>query len=210
MNSNELFCPVCDEGVLSPRSYTGTFDFNGHFLEVENLNHYICSLCEAQPTFSDQILHNQKLIADAKRAVSGLLTADQIKYVRSFLGFTQKMAAEAFGGGVHAFSKYERGEVIQSEPMDKLLRAVLVAPEILDSLDMEFEYLKRHLGARSYGYCKASRGPNDVPGNWRIAFEALETVAPANEPLVRAWPQGFNGNSFQPITNDPEWYPNVA
>jgi HTH-type transcriptional regulator/antitoxin MqsA len=27
-----------------------------------------------------------------------------------------------FGGGLNAFSKYERGEVIQSEAMDKLIR----------------------------------------------------------------------------------------
>ena len=35
---------------------------------------------------------------------------------------TQEEAAKVFGGGVNAFSKYERGEVTQSAAMDKLIR----------------------------------------------------------------------------------------
>jgi len=38
------------------------------------------------------------------------------------LGLTQHAASSIFGGGLNAFSKYERGEVIQSKAMDKLIR----------------------------------------------------------------------------------------
>ena len=34
----------------------------------------------------------------------------------------QKQITSVFGGGLNAFSKYERGEIIQSEAMDKLIR----------------------------------------------------------------------------------------
>jgi len=42
-----------------------------------------------------------------------------------------------FGGGANAFSKYERGEVIQSVPMDRLLRLVARYPVLLVELALK-------------------------------------------------------------------------
>jgi HTH-type transcriptional regulator/antitoxin MqsA len=41
------------------------------------------------------------------------------------LNLTKKEAAIMFCGGTNAFSKYERGEVIQSKAMGKLMRLAL-------------------------------------------------------------------------------------
>lgn len=59
----------------------------------------------------------------------GLLTGEEIRKIRSFLGITQNEAATIFGGGTVAFSKYENNDVIQSVSMDKLLRVASEVPE---------------------------------------------------------------------------------
>ncbi|MGI9250519.1 MAG: type II toxin-antitoxin system MqsA family antitoxin [Pseudohongiellaceae bacterium] len=127
-------CSVCDKGSLRPDTYDETFKFNGKPLHVSGLQYSLCDNCDADPILSDQISFNQVLVTDAKRKSLNLLTSDEIKSLRKRFNLTQQEAAEVFGGGEHAFSKYERGEVIQSEPMDKLLRVALNHPGVLNDL----------------------------------------------------------------------------
>ena len=135
-----ITCPVCEEGKLRPSSYDETLSFNGEPLHVKGLQRCLCDHCEADPVLSEQIAHNQVLITDAKRASINRLGSVEIKALRESLGLTQKQASEIFGGGLNAFSKYERGEVIQSEAMDKLLRLASMLPSIkgvLESAEMQ-------------------------------------------------------------------------
>jgi len=76
----------------------------------------------ADPVLAAQAKRNQVRFADAKRAIDGLLSSADIRKARRYLGLTQHAASSVFGGGLNAFPKYERGEVIQSEAMDKLIR----------------------------------------------------------------------------------------
>jgi putative zinc finger/helix-turn-helix YgiT family protein len=75
---------------------------------------------------------------DSKRLSMGYLVSQEIVNLRNSLNLTQAQAAKAFGGGLNAFSKYERGEVIQSGSMDKLMRMVRRNParlvELIDIL----------------------------------------------------------------------------
>lgn len=143
MNITKVTCPMCSEGNLSPRNYSDTFTHNGRDLVVDNLESSVCDSCGAEPILTAQILSNQKLVADAKRIALGLLTGEQIKLIRDCLNLSQKQAALIVGGGVHAFSKYERGEVIQSEPMDKLLRLLFIDPTNITKLEREFPAFPR-------------------------------------------------------------------
>src|SRR5699024_9109270 len=54
--------------------------------------------------------------------------------VRKQFDLTQQGAALLFGGGTNAFSKYERGDVIQSVAMDRLLRLTSRLPFTLPML----------------------------------------------------------------------------
>ena len=130
-------CPQCDEGALHPATYTDSFKHGGVEVEVSGLQCFECDVCGAETLSREQIVANQSLIADAKRQKSGLLRADEIRSIRNRLGLSQKDASQLFGGGGNAFSKYERGVVIQSEPMDMLLRLVSEVPAA-------FEYLKAY------------------------------------------------------------------
>jgi len=73
----------------------------------------------------------------AKRRADGLLSPEEIRHAREALGLTQHKAAEVFGGGRNAFSKYERGEVAQSVAMDRLIRLCLAHPKMLSELMTE-------------------------------------------------------------------------
>ncbi|RZO86876.1 MAG: type II toxin-antitoxin system MqsA family antitoxin [Oceanococcus sp.] len=122
------YCPVCDaENALVESVYSDHFEYKGKKLRVDGLESYECSECGATPIVPDQARRNQLRIVDAKRRVDGLLTGEEIVAVRERMGLTQAQAALVFGGGANAFSKYERGDVVQSAAMNTLL---LMASEL--------------------------------------------------------------------------------
>lgn len=134
MTTQDLLCPMCEHGSLTPSTYSDTFQHRGADLVVEGLECYVCDECGADPVFEDQIRRNHVRVVDARRQADGLLTGREILALRKSLGLSQRDASEVFGGGANAFSKYERGEVAQSVAMDRLLRLVARYPLLLDDL----------------------------------------------------------------------------
>lgn len=110
------------------------FSYKGKDLTVRDLSFYECPECGEQFVDSALDKENSILIREAKKELDGLLSSKEIYRVREHLEITQHEASKIFGGGLNAFSKYERGEVSQSEAMDKLMRAAM-------SVDGLFEWL---------------------------------------------------------------------
>lgn len=134
MKLETTLCPICEAGQLSPAQHDLNIQHAGQTLVVRKLEHAVCDACGADPVLTTQIRRNQCRIADAKRSTDKMLTSDEIRSLREQLGLTQQDAAELFGGGTNAFSKYERGDVIQSVAMDRLLRLAAAQPALLDQL----------------------------------------------------------------------------
>jgi HTH-type transcriptional regulator/antitoxin MqsA len=135
--NDSLLCPQCEKGHLLPSKWADDFQHNGKTVRVVDLECYICDRCGADPVFTDQIRRNQLKISDAKRKLDGLLTGDEVRSVREHLGLSQQQSAVLFGGGVNAFSKYERGDVMQSVAMDRLLKVTAFFPGVLGFLEFE-------------------------------------------------------------------------
>ncbi len=127
-------CPDCQTGTLRIEIYSDRFEYRGQQLAVDGLQCWLCDHCGAEIIRPDQIRHGDRVFADARRRADGLLTGDEIVQIRKALGLTQRQAAELFGGGSNAFSKYERGEVTQSVAMDRLMRVTARFPALLGSL----------------------------------------------------------------------------
>lgn len=127
-------CPVCERGTLIAEKYSDDFRHNSKSLRVDDLERHRCNACGADPVLADQIRRNQLRICDAKRRADGYLTGAEIKALRERYSLSQSDAADLFGGGTHAFSKYERGEVMQSLPMDRLMRCVAAFPFLISLL----------------------------------------------------------------------------
>lgn len=103
--------------------------YKGH--DIPFLIEYsVCNNCNHEFVSKQQIHDGDCHLRDAKKAIDGLLTSQQIKQARKQLGLTQEQAALVFGGGKNAFSKYERAEVSQSVAMDTLIRVYLDNPKV--------------------------------------------------------------------------------
>jgi HTH-type transcriptional regulator/antitoxin MqsA len=132
MNTNSKpTCTECNRGTLHPSTWEADFRHGDAMVHVANLECHRCDNCGADPVFAEQIRRNQTKIADAKRLHDGMLTGTQIKAVRERFGLTQAQASAVFGGGTNAFSKYERGDVIQSIAMDRLIKIADVVPDAM-------------------------------------------------------------------------------
>ena len=64
------------------------------------------------------------------------LPPSAIRKVRKRLKLTQKQAGEIFGGGIRAFSQYERGVTRPGKAADTLLRLLDRHPELLEELTL--------------------------------------------------------------------------
>jgi HTH-type transcriptional regulator/antitoxin MqsA len=110
-----------------------TITFEGRPLSVE-MDFSVCDTCHEEIVTPEQAKANDVRFADAKRSATDLLSSDEIRAVLKRCELSQVDAARVFGGGVNAFSRYERGEVIQSKQMDLLLRVSRDLPVARDYL----------------------------------------------------------------------------
>src|SRR4051794_30889171 len=110
MFANEI-CPVCGEGTLIPHHRAQKIQRNGTDVLIEGVSYSVCSSCEADVVTPAQSRHNKGLVRRAEKRALGLLTGAEIRAIRLKLGLTQAQAADLFGGGQNAFSKYENEEV---------------------------------------------------------------------------------------------------
>lgn len=130
-------CPECEASALAQATRNMDIQVEGRSISVSGLECYRCQNCDTEVVAPDQIRRNQLRIADHKREAMGMLRGDQIRSLRESLGLSQPDAARLFGGGPNAFSKYERGEVLQSIPMDRILKLVAAYPFVLGFLQNE-------------------------------------------------------------------------
>jgi HTH-type transcriptional regulator/antitoxin MqsA len=133
--SDKNVCPICEVGQLSPSVFSRFVPHRGQEIPVVGLAAWQCDQCGERTYDPAQIRRNQvtivearKKFSDAKRRERGLLSSDEIRAYRELLNLKQSEAAIIFGGGVNCFSKYERGEVIQSEALDISLRGAVQCP----------------------------------------------------------------------------------
>lgn len=124
-------CPHCERGELESRTIQETIRYDGSRLEVEGIEISACPACGEELVLPAQAKNNERRFSDAKRMHDGLLTSVEIAAWRKRHGLTQLQAAKLVGGGVNAFSKYERGEVMQSQAVDTLIRSIDDVPGLL-------------------------------------------------------------------------------
>lgn len=82
----------------------------------------VCESCGEEFELPEQAADNDIAMREAKKVHDGLLSRADLKSIRISFKLTQQEAAIVFGGGINSFSKYERGEVTQSDSLDKLVK----------------------------------------------------------------------------------------
>ncbi|HGM5834612.1 TPA: type II toxin-antitoxin system MqsA family antitoxin [Serratia marcescens] len=127
-------CPLCNEGVLESVQVQEPLTYKGK-TKLLPVRYSLCACCGSEIGSQADLRENKRIANDFKKHVDGLLTGSQLRSKRcDVLGISQQEAAEIFGGGPKAFSKYESDDVIQSEAMDKLIRLASAIPEAMQLL----------------------------------------------------------------------------
>lgn len=127
-------CPIC-EGSLRGKNITETFSYKGKSFDYPNYVVHVCDKCGEEFVGDKTMKQSARKIRDFYREVDGLLTAIEIKCLRLRLGKSQEELSSILGGGLKAFARYENSDVIQSEPMDNLLRLIDANPSSLEILE---------------------------------------------------------------------------
>jgi len=138
MNDSSKPCPICGAGNLCSKIGKNSVEYRGQTRELD-IYFSLCDGCGSEQADATQIRNNKRLMVAFKKQVDGLLMGSEVRALREKLGLSQAMAAQLFGGGPVAFSKYESDDVTQSEAMDKLLC-------LSDELPAAFELLCRKSG----------------------------------------------------------------
>ena len=127
-------CPVCGHGEMSSQTITEQFEYKGQGFKIENYKINQCPNCEESILDPETLRRAEKQIRDFHRRVDGLLTSEEIKGIRTNIGYSQKEMGLLLGGGAKGFARYESGTITQSRAMDNLLRIIKEKPEIIKLL----------------------------------------------------------------------------
>ncbi len=125
-------CPICGGAELVHDTRDLSHTYKGETTVIPTVEGDFCSSCgegvltmEAATRFSD-------LIGSFNKEVNAAIVDPEfIVSVRKKLALDQKEAAEIFGGGVNAFSRYENGKTRPPLALVKLLRVLERHPDLL-------------------------------------------------------------------------------
>ncbi len=110
-----------------------TYAYKDHSFEIEQPGEW-CDACGEGVLSGADLKATNKQIREFQTRVDGLLTSQEIRRIRKKLKLSQKQAAQLFGGGPNAFSRYERGETTPLRATSNLLRLLDNHPEQLQEL----------------------------------------------------------------------------
>jgi len=109
-------------------------DFRGQTVTIAAVDGWHCPTCgevefaskAAAKRFFSKAQNEQQAIIQTE--------AERVRQWRKHLGLTQKRAADLFGGGINAFSEYERGKTQPSKSTVLLLKLLDKHPELLKEI----------------------------------------------------------------------------
>ena len=123
-------CPFCGNKTYYHQTKSMTLQYKSIPITV-NQPGFWCDKCGEGVIGGEDRKATQKELQTLRAEIDGLLTPDKIKKIREKLKLTQSNAAEIFGGGVNAFSRYERGETPIPRPLSQLLLILKNHPNLL-------------------------------------------------------------------------------
>lgn len=125
-------CLVCGVGELSQEKQDSVIEYKGHKIVVPDVVKFQCHHCGEgfyDPAREPEL---EKLFADARRRIDGLLTSEEIRALRKSVGMTQVEFARLFKVGEKNFARYETGQSTQERGMDWALRFLQLRPELFN------------------------------------------------------------------------------
>lgn len=131
-------CPSCEKGQLreAKKDLLFTYKDRSKKLAVEKI--LICSLCKYESFTKSDNDRIERILADFRRGVDGLLSCEELQKIREKLGLNKKMIARILSVNEKTIGRYENGKVKQSEQVDKLYRILRAMPSAISIIDPAF------------------------------------------------------------------------
>ncbi|MBK5273676.1 MAG: type II toxin-antitoxin system MqsA family antitoxin [Desulfuromonadales bacterium] len=130
-------CPLCGKGILVSEVREETCEYLGKSIRIAMPGEY-CTICgDGIFTASETGRYLETVKAFRAQVDAEPLPPVEIKRIRKRLKLTQKQAGELLGGGIRAFSQYERGITHPGKAADTLLRLLDRHPELLEELSLK-------------------------------------------------------------------------
>ena len=125
-------CPVCAEQELIPDTRDIDYSYKGESTKVFSVQGEFCPSCgEMILDLAEATRVNTIMLEFNKQVNASIIDPKFIINVRKKLNLDQREAAELFGGGVNAFSRYETGKTKPPLALVKLLRILDNHPDLL-------------------------------------------------------------------------------
>lgn len=129
-------CPFCGKMAYHHQTKPLTLNYKRHAMTVMQPGFW-CDKCKEGVIGGEDRKSTQKALQAFRSRVDGLLTPDEIKRIRVRLHIKQREACNLFGGGVNAFSRYERGETPIPKSLSQLLFLLDKHPTMLKEISRQ-------------------------------------------------------------------------
>lgn len=128
-------CPICAAAKLVHDTRDLSYSYKGETTSIPAVSGDYCPACGESVLDSVESERVSAAMLTFNRQVNAKwVDPDFIANVRKKLALDQREAAEIFGGGVNAFSRYETGKTKPPLALIKLLKVLNRHPELLDEV----------------------------------------------------------------------------
>ena len=128
-------CPVCGAAELIQDTRDLPYTYKGETTMIASVTGDFCPACAESilgAAESDRVM--REMHAFNKQVNASIVDPEFIASVRKKLSLDQREAAEIFGGGVNAFSRYENGKTKPPLALVKLLKVLDRHPDLLSEV----------------------------------------------------------------------------
>ena len=128
-------CPVCGAAKLVRDTRDIPYAYKGETTVLAQVTGDFCPACgESILAAAESERVMEAMRAFNKQVNAAIVDPQFIARVRKKLALDQRQAAEIFGGGVNAFSRYENGKTRPPLALVKLLQVLDRHPDLLNEI----------------------------------------------------------------------------
>ncbi len=128
-------CPNCGAAELVRDTRDLRYTYKGESTEIPGVTGDFCPACGEEVLEMGESVRTSALMLEFNKQVNAAIVDPEfIASVRKKLNLDQREAAELFGGGVNAFSRYENGKTKPPLALVKLFKVLDRHPDLLNEI----------------------------------------------------------------------------
>lgn len=128
-------CPICGGADLVRGTRDLPYTYKGESITIPAVSGDYCPACgESILDASESERVSAAMLTFNRQVNASIVDPSFIATVRKKLALDQREAAEIFGGGINAFSRYENGKTKPPLALIKLLKVLDRHPELLEEV----------------------------------------------------------------------------